>query len=47
MTDVRTLRTLRAVISNGDFPRYWTFHTRRERERLYLLPDQHNHESLA
>ncbi|QNP75118.1 hypothetical protein IAG44_40730 [Streptomyces roseirectus] len=26
--------TRRALISNGDFPQYWTFHTHRERERL-------------
>lgn len=32
--------TLRAVISNGDFPQYWTFHTCRERERLCPAPDQ-------
>ncbi|GAA2775167.1 hypothetical protein GCM10010521_62090 [Streptomyces rameus] len=39
--------TLRAVISNGDFPQYWTFRTHRERERLYPRPDQHNYELLA
>jgi hypothetical protein len=39
--------TLQAVISNGDFPQYWTFHTRRERERLYPRPGQHNYELLA
>ena len=39
--------TLRALISNGDFPQYWTFHTRRERERLHLRPDQHNNELPA
>ncbi|WP_409375186.1 hypothetical protein [Streptomyces justiciae] len=39
--------TLRALISNGDFPQYWTFHTHRERERLYPRPDQHNYELLA
>ncbi|MCZ4510041.1 ISKra4 family transposase [Streptomyces sp. ActVer] len=33
--------TLRAVISNNDFPEYWIFHTARERERLYPQPDQH------
>jgi hypothetical protein len=27
--------TLRAVISNGDFPEYWQFHLKREHERLY------------
>ncbi|MFI7505095.1 hypothetical protein ACIBVL_42805 [Streptomyces sp. NPDC049687] len=30
--------TLRPLISNGDFPQYWTFHTRGERERLYPGP---------
>ncbi|RNL73190.1 hypothetical protein [Streptomyces sp. I6] len=35
--------TLRTVISNGDFPDYWTFHTRKEHERLHPLPDQHIH----
>ncbi|WP_343239986.1 ISKra4 family transposase [Streptomyces sp. SID12488] len=39
--------TLRALISNGDFPQYWTFHTRREHERLYPRPDQHNNELPA
>lgn len=39
--------TLRAVIGNGDFPQYRTFHTHRERERLYPRPDQHNYELLA
>jgi hypothetical protein len=39
--------TLRALISNGDFPQYWIFHTRRERERLYPRPDHHNYELLA
>jgi hypothetical protein len=33
--------TLRTVISNGDFPDYWIFHTRKEHERLHPLPDQH------
>ncbi|MFB8181112.1 hypothetical protein ACFC8N_34855 [Streptomyces sp. NPDC055966] len=36
--------TLRAVISNGDFPAYWTYHTQRERERRYHPPDEHNGE---
>ncbi|MDF2273355.1 ISKra4 family transposase, partial [Streptomyces coacervatus] len=36
--------TLRAVISNGDFPAYWTYHTQKERERLYPPPDRHKHE---
>ncbi|MGW0556728.1 hypothetical protein ACWDZ6_21415 [Streptomyces sp. NPDC002926] len=39
--------TLGAVISNGDFPQYWVFHTHKERERLYPQPDQHNHELHA
>ncbi|WP_371580431.1 hypothetical protein [Streptomyces sp. NBC_01314] len=39
--------TLRAVISNGDFPQYWTFHTRRERERLYPAPDQAEYDLTA
>lgn len=39
--------TLRALISNGDFPQYWTFHTHRERERLYPRPDQHTYELPA
>jgi hypothetical protein len=39
--------TLRALISNGDFPQYWTFHTHRERERLYPQPEQHNYELHA
>ncbi|MEU8868024.1 hypothetical protein AB0D23_43795 [Streptomyces umbrinus] len=39
--------TLRALISDGAFPQYWTFHTHRERERLCPRPDQHNYELLA
>ena len=39
--------TLRAVISNGDFPQYWTFHTRRERERLCPAPDQAEYDLTA
>ena len=39
--------TLRALISNGDFPQYRTFHNRRERELLYPRPDQHNNELSA
>ncbi|MER7568884.1 ISKra4 family transposase [Streptomyces sp. NPDC097941] len=39
--------TLRALISNGDFPQYWTFHTHRERERLYPRPNQHNDALMA
>jgi hypothetical protein len=27
--------TLRAVISNGDFQKYWRFHLQREHQRLY------------
>jgi hypothetical protein len=27
--------TLRAVISNGDFPEYWRYHLAREHQRLY------------
>ncbi|WP_405606688.1 hypothetical protein [Streptomyces sp. NBC_00076] len=34
--------TLRALITNGDFPQYRTFHTHEEHERLYPRPDQHN-----
>jgi len=33
--------TLRTVISNGDFPDYWIFHSQQEHERLHPLPDQH------
>jgi len=32
--------TLRAVMANGDFDRYWRFHTARERDRLYPRPEQ-------
>ncbi|HEY8979599.1 MAG TPA: hypothetical protein VIU15_08475 [Streptomyces sp.] len=35
------------LIGNGDFPQYWTFHTHRERERLYPRPDQHTYELPA
>lgn len=27
--------TLRAVISNGDFEKYWSYHLAREHQRLY------------
>jgi hypothetical protein len=32
--------TLRAVISNGDYPEYWRFHLAREHQRLYPGTDQ-------
>jgi hypothetical protein len=32
--------TLRAVISNGDFPEYWRFHLASEHQRLYPGTDQ-------
>jgi hypothetical protein len=35
--------TLRALISNGDFPEYWIFHTTKEHERLHPRPDQHDY----
>ncbi|MFF3460346.1 hypothetical protein ACFYXH_39905 [Streptomyces sp. NPDC002730] len=47
MSGAEAVLTLGAVISNGDFPRYWVFHTHKERERLYPQPDQHNHELHA
>ncbi|MFI6645333.1 ISKra4 family transposase [Streptomyces sp. NPDC050504] len=39
--------TLRAHISNGDFPQYWTFHTRRERECLCPRSNRHSCELLT
>ncbi|WP_151775821.1 ISKra4 family transposase [Streptomyces abyssomicinicus] len=39
--------TLRALISNGDFDSYWTFHAQKERERLYPKDDQHAYALLA
>ncbi|MFF4253797.1 hypothetical protein ACFY1L_21585 [Streptomyces sp. NPDC001663] len=45
--EAEAVLTLRALISNGDFPPYWIFHTHRERERPYPKPDQHNYELLA
>ena len=35
--------TLRAIISNGDFPQYWIYHAQKERERHYPRTDQHGH----
>lgn len=36
--------TLRAVISNGDFSAYGTYHAQKERKRLYPPPDRHKRE---
>ncbi|MDQ0780044.1 hypothetical protein QF026_008510 [Streptomyces aurantiacus] len=33
--------TLRTVISDGDFPDCWIFHSQQEHERLHPSPDQH------
>jgi hypothetical protein len=38
---------LRALITNGDFEDYWTFHTAREHQRLYPAPDQQNYSLTA
>lgn len=42
---------LRALIDNGDFDTYWTYHLRAEHERLYPAPetgpDQHNYSLSA
>ncbi|GGX82002.1 ISKra4 family transposase [Streptomyces fructofermentans] len=34
---------LRALITNGDFEDYWTFHAVREHQRLYPSPDQQDY----
>jgi hypothetical protein len=36
--------TLRAMVANGDFDDYWTFHLRRERERVH---DARYHDAYA
>ncbi|MGW0537857.1 ISKra4 family transposase [Streptomyces sp. NPDC003032] len=38
---------LRALITNGDFEDYWTFHTAREHRRLYPSPDQQHYSLTA
>ena len=38
---------LRALITNGDFENYWTFHTAREHQRLYPNPDQQRYSLTA
>ncbi|NEA77390.1 ISKra4 family transposase, partial [Streptomyces sp. SID13588] len=38
---------LRALITNGDFEDYWTFHAVREHRRLYPSPDQQNYSLTA
>jgi len=38
---------LRALITNGDFEDYWTFHTAREHQRLHPNPDQQNYSLTA
>lgn len=38
---------LRALITNGDFEDYWTFHTAREHQRLYPSPDQQKYRLTA
>ncbi|MEV5607299.1 ISKra4 family transposase [Streptomyces sp. NPDC052225] len=38
---------LRALITNGDFEDYWTFHTAREHQRLYASPDQQSYRLTA
>ncbi|MFJ8929945.1 ISKra4 family transposase [Streptomyces sp. NPDC102364] len=38
---------LRALITNGDFNDYWTFHAAREHQRLYPSPDQQNYSLIA
>ncbi|MGW2818901.1 ISKra4 family transposase [Streptomyces sp. NPDC001415] len=38
---------LRALITNGDFEDYWTFHAAREHQRLYPSPDQQKYRLTA
>ncbi|MET7511894.1 hypothetical protein ABZS88_00170 [Streptomyces sp. NPDC005480] len=38
---------LRALITNGDFADYWTFHATREHQRLYPGRDQQNYSLTA
>jgi hypothetical protein len=38
---------LRALITNGDFDDYWTFHTAREHQRLYPSADQQKYSLTA
>jgi hypothetical protein len=38
---------LRALISNGDFDQYWTFHLRQEHQHIHQAryqPEQQNHD---
>ncbi|MFD7342195.1 ISKra4 family transposase [Streptomyces violascens] len=41
------LLTLRAVVSNGDFPTYWDFHVHAEHQRLHPGADQANYRLSA
>lgn len=43
LAGAEAILTLRAVISNNDFPEYWIFHTGKEHQRLYPRPDQHDY----
>ncbi len=36
MDGAEAILTMRAVISNGDFEKYWRFHLAREHRQLYL-----------
>jgi hypothetical protein len=38
---------LRALITNGDFDDYWSFHAAREHQRLYPTPDQQEYSLTA
>lgn len=38
---------LRALITNGDFEDYWSFHAAREHRHLYPGPDQRNYSLTA
>jgi hypothetical protein len=46
LTGAEAVLKLRALISNGDFDAYWTFHLRAEHQRIHQPRYQHQH-SLA
>ncbi|MGW4518034.1 ISKra4 family transposase [Streptomyces sp. NPDC004393] len=47
LTGAEAVLQFRALITNGDFEDYWTFHAAREHQRLYPSPDQQNYSLTA
>lgn len=47
LTGAEAILQLRALITNGDFEGYWTFHTAREHQRLYPAPGRQHYALTA